>query len=92
LSAVVGFQRASWSAMNSLDVLAAKLAGEERVAVGLAVGGQQPDGVGVGLDGPGALVLGFQGAAEAAVEGQEVPSRQRTAHGCGLYVRHVSSH
>jgi NADP-dependent 3-hydroxy acid dehydrogenase YdfG len=34
----------------------------------------------------------FQRAAEASVEGQEVPSRQRTAHGCGLCVRHVSSH
>jgi hypothetical protein len=52
-----------------LDVLAAELAGEDRVAVGLAVGGEEPDGVGVGLDGPGALVLGFQSAAEASVEG-----------------------
>jgi hypothetical protein len=52
-----------------LDVLAAEFVGEYRVAVGLAVGGEQPDGVGVGLDGPGALVLGFQGAAEASVEG-----------------------
>jgi hypothetical protein len=52
-----------------LDVLAAKLAGEDRMAVGLAVGGEQPDGVGVGLDGPGALVLGFQSASEASVEG-----------------------
>jgi hypothetical protein len=50
--------------------------------------GEEPDGVGVGLDGPWALVLGFQGASEASVEGQEVPSRQRTAHGCGLWVRH----
>jgi hypothetical protein len=31
---------------EGLDVLAAKLAGEDRVAVGLAVGGEQPDGVG----------------------------------------------
>jgi hypothetical protein len=52
-----------------LDVLAARFAGEDRTAVGLAVGGQQPDGVGVGLDCPGALVLGFQSAAEASVEG-----------------------
>jgi hypothetical protein len=29
-----------------------ELAGEERPAVGLAVGGEQPDGVGVGLGGP----------------------------------------
>jgi hypothetical protein len=57
--------------------------------VRLAVEGQEPDGVGVSLDGSGALVLGFQRAAEASVEGQEVPSRQRTAHGCGLCVRHV---
>jgi hypothetical protein len=92
LWAVVGFQRASWSAMNSWDVLAAQFAGEDRMAVSLAVGGQQPDGVGVGLDGSGALVLGFQSAAEASVEGEEVPSRQQTAHGCGLCVRHVSSH
>jgi hypothetical protein len=40
-----------------LDVLAAELAGEEPSAVGLAVGGEQPDGVGGGLDGPRALVL-----------------------------------
>jgi hypothetical protein len=52
-----------------LDVLAAELAGEDRVAVGLAVGGEEADGVGVGLDGPGALVLGFQRASEASVEG-----------------------
>jgi hypothetical protein len=52
-----------------LDVLAAELAGEDWVAVGLAVGGQQPGGVGAGLDGAWALVLGFQGAAEAAVGG-----------------------
>ena len=58
----------------------------------LAVEGEEPDGVGVGLDGPGALVLGFQSAAEASVEGQEVPSRQRTAHGRGLCVGHVPSH
>jgi hypothetical protein len=41
-----------------------QLAGEERPAVGLAVAGEQPDGVGKGLDGPGALVLRLQGAAE----------------------------
>jgi hypothetical protein len=38
-----------------LDVLAQELAGEQRLAVGLAVAGEQPDGVGVGLDGPGLL-------------------------------------
>jgi hypothetical protein len=75
-----------------LDVLALELAGEERLAVCLAVEGEEPDGVGVGLDGPGALVLGFQGASEASVESEEVPSRQRTAHRCGLCVRHVPSH
>jgi hypothetical protein len=77
---------------EGLDVLAPELAGEDRLAVGLAVGGEQPDGVGVGLDSPGALVLGFQRAAEASVEGQELPSRQRTTHRCGSCVRHVPSH
>ena len=61
---------------EGLDVLALELAGETRVAVGLAVGSQQPDGVGVGLDGPGTLVLGLQGAPEAPVEDQEVASWQ----------------
>jgi hypothetical protein len=75
-----------------LDVLAAEFAGEERLTVGLAVDGEQPGGVGVGLHGPGALVLGFQCASEAAVEGQEMASRQRTAPGCRLCVRHGSSH
>jgi hypothetical protein len=42
---------------EGLDVCALELAGDERMAVSLAVGGEQPDGVGVGLDGPGALVL-----------------------------------
>ena len=41
---------------EGLDVFALELA-DERMAVSLAVGGEQPDGVGVGLDGPGALVL-----------------------------------
>jgi hypothetical protein len=36
----------------------------------LAVGGEKADGVGVGLDGSGALVLGLQGAPEAPVENQ----------------------
>ena len=49
-------------------------------------------GVGVGLGGPRALVLGFQSASEASVEGEEVPSRQRTTHGFWLCVRHGSSH
>jgi hypothetical protein len=43
--------------------------------VGLAVGREEPDGVGVGLDGPGALVLGLQGAPEASVKDQEVASQ-----------------
>jgi hypothetical protein len=30
-----------------LDVVAAEFAGEERLTMGLAVGGEQPDGVGV---------------------------------------------
>jgi hypothetical protein len=59
-----------------LDVLASELAGEERLAVGLAVAGKQPDGVGVGLDGPGALVLSLQAAPEAPVEDQEVTAWQ----------------
>ena len=54
-----------------LDVLAPEFAGERRLAVGLEVGGEEPDGVGLGLDGAGALVLGLQSAAEAAVEDQE---------------------
>ena len=40
-----------------LDVLTLELASEEWLAVGLAVDSEQPDRVGVGLDGPGALVL-----------------------------------
>jgi hypothetical protein len=38
-----------------LDVLALELAGEEWLPVGMAVGGEEPDGVAVGLDGPGLL-------------------------------------
>ena len=38
-----------------LDVLAPEFASEQRLTVGLAVDGEQPDGVGVGLHGPGAL-------------------------------------
>jgi hypothetical protein len=72
-----------------LDVLALQLAGEERLAVCLAVESEEPDGVGVGLDGPGALVLGFQRAAEASVESQKMTSRQRTARRSGLRVRHL---
>jgi hypothetical protein len=63
--------------MNTyLDVFALKVAGHKWVAVGLAVAGEEPDGVGVGLDGPRALVLGLQGAPEAAVEDQEVTAGQ----------------
>jgi hypothetical protein len=51
-----------------LDVLASQLAGEERLPMRFAVESEEPDGVGVGLDGPWALVLGLQGAAEASVE------------------------
>jgi len=64
----------------------------ERLAVCLAVQGEEPDGVGVGVDGPGLLFSASRGAAEASVEGEEVPSWQRTAPGCGLWVRHGSSH
>jgi hypothetical protein len=53
---------------EGLEVFASVLAGEEWVAVGLTVAGEEPDGVGVGLDRPGALVLGLQGASEAPVE------------------------
>jgi hypothetical protein len=59
-----------------LDVLASELAGEERAAMSLAVGGEESDGVGVGLDGAGALVLGLQGAPEAPAENQEMTARQ----------------
>ena len=73
-------------------MLASELVGEERPAVGLAVGGEQPDGVGVGLDGPGALVLGLQGAPKASVEDQEVTAGQLAAGGSRLRVRHRSPH
>jgi hypothetical protein len=73
-------------------VLALELVDEERLAVGLAVGGEQPDGVGVGLHGPGALVLGLQGASEAAVENQEVASRQPAVGARRLRGRHRSPH
>ena len=77
--AVAGFQRGELIGDELLDVLALELAGEERVPVGLAVGGEQPDGVGVGLDGPGTLVLGLQRAPEAPVEDQQVASWQLAA-------------
>jgi hypothetical protein len=75
-----------------LDVLALELAGEERLAVGLAVGGEQPDGVGVGLDGPGALVLGLQGAPEAPVQDQQMTAWQPTVSARRLGRRHRSPH
>jgi hypothetical protein len=73
-----------------LKVLALELDDQERHAVGLAVAGEQPDGVGVGLDGPGALVLGLQGAPEASVEDQEVTAWQLTAGGGAWCGRHRS--
>ena len=77
--------------VNTADPREAEVwCGEERLAVGLAVGGQQPDGVGVGLDGAGALVLGLQGAPEAPVENQEMPAWQLTAQGRGLGGLHPS--
>jgi hypothetical protein len=69
-----------------------QLGGEERVAVGLAVGGQQADGVGVGLDGAWALVLGFHGAPEAAVEEEEGTSGQLPVGGYRSRERHRSPH
>jgi hypothetical protein len=66
-----------------LDVLAFELAGEERLAMSVAVGGEQPDGVGVGLDRPRALVLGLQGAPEAPVEDQKMPSGSCRPAGTG---------
>jgi hypothetical protein len=51
-----------------LDVLALEFASKNRLAVGLAVGREQPYGVGVGLDGSWALVLGLKRAAKAPVE------------------------
>jgi hypothetical protein len=62
--AVVGGRRLPASELvgdEVLDVLAAELAGEE------------PDGVGVGLDGPGALVLGLRGAPEARLRARRCP-------------------
>jgi hypothetical protein len=56
-------------------VLALELAGEEWLTVGLAVDGEQPDGVGIGLHGPGALGLGLRGAPEAPAQNQQVASR-----------------
>jgi len=73
-----------------LEVLTLELADEQRAAVGLEVGGEESDGVGVGLDGAGALVLGLQGAAEAAVEDQEVTAGQLTAGGGRLRAGHGS--
>jgi hypothetical protein len=75
---------------EALDVHTQELADDERLTVGLAVTGQQPDGVGVGLDGPGALVLGFQGAPEAPVEDQEVASWQLSVDGYRSGGRHRS--
>ena len=63
--------------------LASWLVGEERLAMCLAVENEEPDGVGVGLDGPRALVLGLQRASEAAVEGQEVPRGNEPPMGVG---------
>jgi len=71
-------------------VLASELADDERLAVGLTEGGQQPEGVRVGLDGPGALVLSLQGPAEAPVEDQEVTAWQLAAGGGGLRTGHLS--
>ena len=64
-----------------LYVLALEVAGEERVTLRLTVGGEEPDGVIVGLDGPRALVLGIQGAPEAPVENQKMITSQLTADG-----------
>jgi hypothetical protein len=75
-----------------LDVLALEYAGESRVAVGLAVRGQQPDGVGVGLNSPWALVLGLQGASETPVEDQEVAAWQLTVRRRRLARRHRCPH
>jgi hypothetical protein len=58
----------------------------------LAVGGEKADGVGVGLDGSGALVLGLQGAPEAPVENQEMPAWQLPIGGYRLGQRHRSPH
>ena len=69
---------------KGLDVLTIEFTGQEWVAVGLAVAGEEPDGVGVGLDGPRALVLGLQGAPEAPVEDQKMPAwRLTTGQGTG---------
>jgi hypothetical protein len=79
--------------MNTyLDVFALKVAGHKWVAVGLAVAGEEPDGVGVGLDRPRALVLGLQGAPEAAVEDQEVTSWQLPVAGQWSGRRHRFPH
>ena len=82
--AVAGFQRASWSAMKSWTC--SQLRSPARIGwpcVGLAVESEEPDGVGVGLDGRWALGLGFQGAAQAVVEGQAVPRGNGPPRGAG---------
>jgi hypothetical protein len=75
-----------------LDVLTPKFTGHEWVTVGLAVVGEEPDGVGVGLNGPGALVLGLLGPPETPVQDQELTSGQLTVPGRRLRVRHRSPH
>jgi hypothetical protein len=75
---------------EGLDVLTAELAGEQRLAVSLTVAGEEPDGVGVGLDGPGALVLGFQGPPKAPVQDQEMAPWQMPVAGYGVSRRHRS--
>jgi hypothetical protein len=68
-----------------LDVFAPELADEKRLAMSLAVGGEESDGVGVGLDRPGALVLGLHRAPKAPIEDQDMArgSWRPDPAGCG---------
>jgi hypothetical protein len=87
--AVAGFHRANWSAMKAWTC--SRWSWPTRSGVRLAVNGQQAD-VGVGLDGPGALVLGLQSAAEAPVQDQQMTAWQLTVGARRLCRRHRSPH
>jgi hypothetical protein len=73
-------------------VLTLKFPGHTWVTVGLAVAGEEPDGVGVGLDGPGALVFGLQGPPETPVQDQEMTAGQLAVPSRRLRIRHRSPH
>jgi hypothetical protein len=49
----------------------------------LAVEGEEPDGVGVGLDGPGALVLGFRARRKLRLRASRCPLGNGPPTGAG---------